>query len=46
MFAVLLVRYWSGIPLALGVRLTIAGVPAVSLWLWYGVRDFENQPEG
>jgi hypothetical protein len=33
MFAVPLVRYWSGVPLALGVRLTIAGVPAVSLWL-------------
>ena len=46
MFAVLLVRYWSGIPLALGVRLTIAGVPAVSLWLWYAYAILRISPKG
>ena len=46
MFAVPLLRYWSGLPLALGVRVMIAGVLAVSLWLWYAYAILRISPKG
>ena len=43
MIAVPLVRYWSGVPLTLGVRLTITGVLAVSLWLYLQMKSILQQ---
>ena len=46
MFAGPLVRYWSGVPLAPGVRRMIGGALAVSLWLWYAYAILRISPKG